>query len=567
MKYKVLFLHGFFNSGQCEMAKALLDCLTEELRAYDAMYAEDEVEVICPDLPPNPYDALRFISETVEREKVDVVAGNSCGAMYAHIVAAEHKLPCLVSNPYYKMSEFLQVRKGTHRYKTERKDGNQTLIIDDALINAFIALEEEERIFSMARECEQFVWGIFGEKDNLAITTEDGIDRNRHERLFLDHYSLSFHFPSVHTPNYEETKAYHVPLVARLIMEFAYYRRKQQEGETKDDKKWRLGAEYIHEFSQFYINKMKLLAEAKDFYRCDIDDDFSHIIYRYRPEGKDKPFYVNEDGSVMYDFLIEYHRGKPSEGIYYGCKAEILRGDMESHADELRNLWPNIFMKNENTCNALQRELTSILNNTFRWKNFFNCYRPTDNICEQRYWLFWITLNDDEDINEVAAVATKLMAWTFMRYFNEHKTLLPASKECKNKQGNPGKSVDKKYASRKRQWTAYTDVAYRRFVEKLGEDKDSRTASLFFYNEEGANKLMQRLEDEGLITANPKYEKGWIINVPYTRFRDIFTNMLKDAAGKKFGEIYAKQGSGSYPEELDYLLMNKKENTVGKERG
>ena len=567
MKYKVLFLHGFFNSGQCEMSKALRDCLTEELRACDDMYAEDEVEAICPDLPPNPYDALRFISETVEREKIDVVVGNSCGAMYAHIVAAERKLPCLVSNPYYKMSEFLRERKGTHRYKTERKDGNQTLIIDDTLIEAFIDLEEEKRIFSKAKECEQFVWGIFGEKDHLAITTQDGIGRNRHEQLFLSHYSLSFHYPGEHTPNYEETKAYHVPLVTQLITEFAYYRRKQQEGETKEDKKWRLGVEYTHEFSQFYINKMKLLAEADGFYRCDIKDDFYHIIYRYRPEGKDKPFYINEDGSVMYDFMIEYHRGKPSEGIYYGCKAEILHGSMENHADELRSLWPNIFMKNENTCNALQRELTSILNNTFRWKNFFNCYKPTDNIRKERYWLFWVTLNDDEDINEVAAVATKLMARTFMRYFKEEKEHLPTSKKCKNKQGNPGKSVDKKYASRKRQWTAYTDVAYKRFVEKLGENKDSRTASLFFYSEEDADKLMHRLEDEGLITANPKYEKGWIINVPYTKFRDIVTSMLKDEAGKKFGKIYAKQGSGSYPEELDYLLMNKKENTVGKERG
>lgn len=324
MTNKVLFLHGFFNSGQCEMAKALQDCLTEELRAYDDMYAEDKVEVICPDLPPNPYNAIELIAKIVEGEHIDVIVGNSCGAMYAHIIAAEYKLPCLVGNPYYKMSDFLLERKGTHCYKTPRKDGNQTLKINDAVVNAFLELEKENRVFLNAGECKPFVWGIFGEMDSLATVIEEGVERNKHERLFLEHYSLSFHFPGGHTPCYEETKKYHVPLVARLIMEFAYYRKKQKAGESREDMKWRLGVEYTHEFSQFYIDKMAQLAEAKGFYRCDIEEDFSHIIYRYRPEGKDKPFFTNNDGSIMYDFIIEYHRGKPSEGIYYGCKAEIL---------------------------------------------------------------------------------------------------------------------------------------------------------------------------------------------------------------------------------------------------
>ena len=76
------------------MAKALQECLTDDLRSYDDMYAEDEVEVLCPDLPKNPYDALDVIREIVETEKVDVIVGNSCGAMYAHIIAAKYKLPC-----------------------------------------------------------------------------------------------------------------------------------------------------------------------------------------------------------------------------------------------------------------------------------------------------------------------------------------------------------------------------------------------------------------------------------------------------------------------------------------
>lgn len=557
MTYKVLFLHGFFNSEQCAMAGALRDCLAGELRACGRMHARDVVEVICPDLPTNPYDALDLIAEIVEREQIDVLVGNSCGAMYAHIIAAKYKLPCLVGNPYYKMSDFLLERKGTHCYKTPLKDGNPTLVIDDALIEAFVKLENEDRVFRYTGECKMFVWGIFGEVDSLAIVTEDSVERNKHERLFLEHYSLSFHFPGGHTPSYEEAKKYHVPLVANLIKEFAFYRKKQKEGESNEDKKKRLGAEYTHEFSQFYIDKMKLLSEAKGFYRCDIEGDYRHIIYRYRPEGKDKPFYVNKDGSVMFDFVIEYHRGKPSEGIYYGCKAEILHGDMESHADELRNLWPNIFLKDYTSCNDLQRQLTTILNNTFQWKNFFRCYKPTDNIWEQRYWLFWVTLCDDEDIIDVAAVATKLMARTFMRYFGkEITTTTPEVEQTKRGRGRPPKRIEEGYSSLTRQITHCTEAAYRKFVEKLGEDRGKRKMTCYTLDENDVSRMMTLLEEQGVISVNDEYEKAWNLYAKHEELEKAVIDFLKEEYEKK-NPYRSLSKAPTYPSMMDWFIINK----------
>lgn len=562
MIYKLLFLHGFFNSGQCEMAKALQECLTDDLRSYDDMYAEDEVEVICPDLPKNPYEALDEIREIVDSKGIDVIVGNSCGAMYAHIIAAEHKLPCLVSNPYYKMSEFLKERIGTHEYKTERKDGYQTLVIDDDLVNSFIKLEKEDLVFKDADKCKQFVWGIFGENDTLANGGEDGMEKNKHEKIFLSTYSLSFHFPGKHTPTYDETRKYHVPLASRLIMEFAYYKKKQHEGETHEDKKYRLSVEYTHEFSQFYIDKMKELFGAKDFYRCDIEGDFSHIIYRYRPEGKDKPFI--KDG-VMYDFLIEYHRGKPSEGIYYGCKAEIVEGNMEKHAEALRNLWPNIFHGGYEKCNRLQRELTEILNNTFQWKNFFKCYKPTDNIWEQRYWLFWVTLCDDEDINNVGAVATKLMSRAFMREFNKEAHV----KEPKSKgRGRNSLRVDQRKSAKTRQYTYYTENAYHRLVDRLGEGLNSTKQTFFFYDKKAVDALMAELEEYGVIKKNDKYEKGWTLNgKSKNAFVKFIKNLLTYKKKEKYKDEYKKEGKYSYPEEFDSIIMNEDETPINKQHG
>ena len=80
-------------------------------------------------------------------------------------------------------------------------------------------------------------------------------------------------------------------------------------------------------------------------------------------------------------------------------------------------------------------ELTEILNNTFPWKNYLKCYKPTDNIWEQRYWLFWVTLNDDEDIIDVAARAVKLMAKTFERcIIKKEEYKAPEDKKNESKQ-------------------------------------------------------------------------------------------------------------------------------------
>ena len=54
--YKILFLHGFFASGQCVPAVALRDAF------------KGRAEVITPDLPIHPKEAISFIRELIETE-------------------------------------------------------------------------------------------------------------------------------------------------------------------------------------------------------------------------------------------------------------------------------------------------------------------------------------------------------------------------------------------------------------------------------------------------------------------------------------------------------------------
>ena len=196
MMKKILFLHGFFASGQCVPALAL--CASFEGRA----------QVITPDLPLHPKEAIGMIRELIDHERPDLLVGNSCGAFYAQMLAPVVGIPALLGNPHFRMTEFLKERIGEHEYKSPRKDGHQRLVINDALIQEFAELEAVQFNYCNPYYKDR-VRGLFGEQDTLA----------HFEPLFLEHYSQSFHFPGGHTPTEEEVRTWYVPLAEKMLME------------------------------------------------------------------------------------------------------------------------------------------------------------------------------------------------------------------------------------------------------------------------------------------------------------------------------------------------------------
>ena len=95
MTKKILFLHGFFASGSCIPAQALRQAFT------------GKAEVLTPDLPLHPKEALEFIESICKQESPCVLVGNSNGAFLAQIVASRLGLPALLGNPYLEMTHFL----------------------------------------------------------------------------------------------------------------------------------------------------------------------------------------------------------------------------------------------------------------------------------------------------------------------------------------------------------------------------------------------------------------------------------------------------------------------------
>jgi len=190
---KILFLHGFYASGQCVPAEALR-------RSF-----EGKAEVLTPDLPMHPKEAISYIRGLIDREKPDILVGNSCGSFYAQMIAPTVGLPALLGNPHFKMTEFLKPRIGAHQYKAPRKNGQQDFVIDEQLIAEFAELEAHQ-FDNYNPDYKDWIWGIFGEQDTLA----------HFEPLFLQYYSHSYHFPGGHTPTAEEVAQYYVPLIDKL---------------------------------------------------------------------------------------------------------------------------------------------------------------------------------------------------------------------------------------------------------------------------------------------------------------------------------------------------------------
>ena len=191
---KILFLHGFYASGQCVPTLALRDAF------------EGKAQVLTPDLPIHPKEVLEYIREIIDREQPDLLVGNSCGAFYAQMLASALGLPALLGNPHFQMTSFLKPRIGEHQYKSPRKDGNQRFVIDEALIGEFT--EQEAVQFDNCRPAgRNLIWGLFGEQDTLA----------HFEPLFLEHYNRSFHFPGGHTPTAEEVRKWYVPLAEKML--------------------------------------------------------------------------------------------------------------------------------------------------------------------------------------------------------------------------------------------------------------------------------------------------------------------------------------------------------------
>ena len=146
---KLIYVHGFASSGSSGTVMTLRRCMSGW-------------RVVAPDLPMDPFEALRLLRDMVEREQPDIVVGTSMGGMYTQQLWG---VPRIVVNPSFEMSRSLLFGKmGRNKYTSKRQDGATEFRIDKGVVERF-KLMEKEQFNGITEDEKALVVGLFGDKD------------------------------------------------------------------------------------------------------------------------------------------------------------------------------------------------------------------------------------------------------------------------------------------------------------------------------------------------------------------------------------------------------------------
>lgn len=193
---KILFLHGFTSSGSCEIA--------ETLKSEMAGIAE----IVSPDIPLRPFEAMDMLQDICESERFDLIVGSSCGSFYGQQLVRLTGVPALLVSPFFKMTEFLEPRIGIHQYKSRRIDGQQQFEITEELVREFAEMEEHQ--FDCYDEFNRYrVRGMFGAQDTLAHFKD----------IFKEYYADTMDFCGPHTMTEENVRNDLVPSILKMLEE------------------------------------------------------------------------------------------------------------------------------------------------------------------------------------------------------------------------------------------------------------------------------------------------------------------------------------------------------------
>ena len=190
---KIIYFHGFASSGASGTMQNLRLILPDD-------------EIIAPDIPVDPAEALPFLRELCASEQPDLVIGTSMGGMYAQQMHGFRKI-CV--NPAFNMSTMSKVLKtGEHPFLNGRKDNQKTFRITREIIQHFNQMERQQfkgiTDFDLAN-----TYGLFGIHDDLVNTYD----------LFRRHYPNAERFDGEHRLNDKVLKKVIIPLIEKIRAE------------------------------------------------------------------------------------------------------------------------------------------------------------------------------------------------------------------------------------------------------------------------------------------------------------------------------------------------------------
>lgn len=171
MKKTIIYLHGYGSSGTSQTVNYLRKLLPE-------------CEVIAPDIPIDPQEALPYLRQLCATHKPDLVIGTSMGAMYAMQM---HDCRRICVNPALHMSKLPDILKvGTFDYFQPTASGKTSFIITEEIIQHF--RDMEQHLFdNLTDKSRHLCWGFFGDEDTIVNCKDEFM------RQYYPHTSTNFH--------------------------------------------------------------------------------------------------------------------------------------------------------------------------------------------------------------------------------------------------------------------------------------------------------------------------------------------------------------------------------------
>lgn len=189
---KIVYFHGFGSSHASGTVELLRNLLPED-------------EIVAPDIPIDPVDALPYLKEYVATEQPDVIIGTSMGGMYAQMMRGYKRI---LVNPAFNMSTMSKgLKTGEHRFYNGRYDGAKTFRITRDIIQHHNQMERQQ-FKDITADDKELVWGLFGINDPIVKTLD----------VFKKHYPADhvIRFEGEHQLNDKVIKKVVLPLLEQI---------------------------------------------------------------------------------------------------------------------------------------------------------------------------------------------------------------------------------------------------------------------------------------------------------------------------------------------------------------
>lgn len=190
---KIIYFHGFGSSH----ASGTVEILRREL---------PNDEIVAPDIPIDPVDALPYLKQLCADENPDLIIGTSMGGMYAQQM---RKYRRILVNPAFNMSTMSKgLKTGEHKFYNGRYDGAKTFKITKDIIQHH-NLMERQQFKNISADEKDTCWCLVGLKDTTVTNAEAVFKKN----YKADHV---IRFDGEHQLNDKVIKKVLLPLIEQM---------------------------------------------------------------------------------------------------------------------------------------------------------------------------------------------------------------------------------------------------------------------------------------------------------------------------------------------------------------